>query len=324
MSTFGVVVPAYNGARFVERCIDSILSQSFRDYELIVVDDGSTDETLDIVKEKLSGLKSARVVHQSHNGVSVARNLGLSMLKTKWVTFIDADDYVSSDFLESNLKIISKDPEVDIVIGNLNSDTFVHDEKVKKKDELMLALVDPEYSRRRFKHEYGNCRCIGGKVYKMDFLKKNGIIFPDDMRTFEDGLFNLKAYYATDSIYTCAGRGYHYSVNNASASRYIDGRVIEDNRKIVSMLQTFTKEHDGVIDEALPYCYWNLLMGSFRAISEKKIFECAKRMRAEYKRYCPNFDSGIKRKFLSYKSRCVFFLAKCGLFLPLAILYKIL
>lgn len=324
MSAFGIVVPVYNGARFVERCIDSILSQSFRDYELIVVDDGSTDETLDIVKEKLSGLKSARVVHQSHNGVSVARNLGLSMLRTKWVTFIDADDYVSSDFLESNLKIISKDPEVDIVIGNLNNDTFVRDEKVKKKDELMLALVDPEYSRRRFKHEYGNCRCIGGKVYKMDFLKKNGIIFPDDMRTFEDGLFNLKAYYTTDSIYICAGRGYHYSVNNASASRYIDGRVIEDNRKIVSMLQTFTKEHDGAIDEALPYCCWNLLMGSFRAISEKKIFECAKRMRAEYKRYCPNFDSSIKGKFLSHKSRCVFFLVKCGLFLPLAILYKIL
>ena len=96
-----IIVPVYNSEKYLGVCIDSILSQSFRDFELILVDDGSKDSSAQICDEYASQDKRVRVIHKVNGGVSAARNDGLDIAKGEYVTFIDSDDWVEREFLST-------------------------------------------------------------------------------------------------------------------------------------------------------------------------------------------------------------------------------
>jgi len=98
-----VIVPVYKVEQYIHRCIDSILSQSFTDFELILVDDGSPDNCGKICDEYAQKDSRIRVFHKSNGGVSSARNLGLDNAKGEWIAFIDSDDFVENEYLEELL-----------------------------------------------------------------------------------------------------------------------------------------------------------------------------------------------------------------------------
>ena len=95
-----VIVPVYNVEKYLPRCIDSILSQTFKDFELLLIDDGSPDNCGKICDEYAAKDRRVRVFHKPNGGVSSARNLGLDKACGEWITFIDSDDYVAVDYLE--------------------------------------------------------------------------------------------------------------------------------------------------------------------------------------------------------------------------------
>lgn len=97
-----VIVPVYNASQYISRTLDSIISQDFDSFEIIVVDDGSTDDSLEIINRCLDGCKiSHKIIHQENAGVSVARNVGIDESQGDYLVFVDADDYVSNDHLSS-------------------------------------------------------------------------------------------------------------------------------------------------------------------------------------------------------------------------------
>ena len=102
-----VIVPVYNTAQFLPRCIESILSQSFTDFELLLIDDGSTDGSGKICDAYAEKDNRIRVFHKENGGVSSARNLGLDNARGEWVTFVDSDDYVSPVILEKCLESVN-------------------------------------------------------------------------------------------------------------------------------------------------------------------------------------------------------------------------
>lgn len=110
-----IVIPVYNVEGYLHRCIDSILAQSFHDFEIICVDDGSTDMSGDILEEYSKNYSFIKVIHQVNAGVSAARNEGLRHVNGKYLTFIDPDDFLSSDTYEGNIRILDNDPELDFV-----------------------------------------------------------------------------------------------------------------------------------------------------------------------------------------------------------------
>ena len=124
-----VIIPFYNvGEALFSKCIDSILKQTFRDFELLIIDDGSSDEFAGILDrtEKLD--QRIRVIHRPNGGVSSARNLGVELATGSFITFIDADDIVHPGFLSESYAIITKE-EADMVIGtvrdfDMNRDTY--------------------------------------------------------------------------------------------------------------------------------------------------------------------------------------------------------
>ena len=112
-----IIVPVYNVEQYLQSCIDSIITQTYTDWELLLVDDGSPDRSGEICDEYAKKDNRIRVFHKRNGGVSSARNLGLDKAQGEWVTFIDADDYILSDFIKGLYKPIENGVSVDFVHG---------------------------------------------------------------------------------------------------------------------------------------------------------------------------------------------------------------
>ena len=117
MPLLSIIVPVYNTATYLPACLDSILSQGFTDFEVLLVDDGSSDGSGAICDKYAEADSRVRVFHQENGGVSSARNLGLSQAKGEWIYFVDSDDEMLPDGLQTLVDCISDD--VDIVMGGI-------------------------------------------------------------------------------------------------------------------------------------------------------------------------------------------------------------
>lgn len=173
---FSVIIPLFNKRAFVKRAIDSVFSQTFQDFEVIVVDDGSTDGGGDFVKEFYGN--QIKLIKQANAGVSVARNTAITQAKFPWVAFLDADDYWSPYFLEKNWEIISLDENIKI-IGS---------QYCLKSDDLELLNYPTKYRKLNnyFKNAINNYLFTSSStvVSRMFFEKNQG--FKPYLKSGED------------------------------------------------------------------------------------------------------------------------------------------
>lgn len=125
-------MPAYNAGRYIDQAIDSVLAQSLQDWELIVVNDGSTDDTC----ERLGNITDVRVrvLHQPNGGVSVARNTALKMARGALLTFLDADDSIPADSLLNRVRILEQNPNIDIVDGRIAIMDISLSKKIRERE----------------------------------------------------------------------------------------------------------------------------------------------------------------------------------------------
>ena len=146
MSFISIVIPVYNTAQYLPRCIESVLNQSFRDFELLLVDDGSTDGSGDICDRYENKDNRIRVFHKKNGGVSSARNLGIVNAFGEWLLFVDSDDEILPNALQTLVDCISDD--VDSVLGgivevNENGDEWALEtrvEQVLSKKQTVVSL----------------------------------------------------------------------------------------------------------------------------------------------------------------------------------------
>ena len=180
-----VIVPVYNAAGSIRICIESILNQSYTNFELILIDDGSMDSSLSICEEYMID-KRVVVVHQANGGVSAARNKGLSLAKGDYVTFVDADDKVKAGYLQSF--IASNDMDVDLIVGG-----YVCHEGMK---HMVVTIENGSYIQKGdissiLEKLLGNIvlQVPWGKLFKRNILVSNKITFDVQMFFGEDTLF---------------------------------------------------------------------------------------------------------------------------------------
>ncbi len=110
---FSVIIPYYKKRKYIERCIDAVLAQTYQDFEIILVDDGSQDDVAQLIEEKYSG--KVHLIQQENQGVSAARNTGIAAATHDYIAFLDADDYWSSFYLACNAEIINNETDVKII-----------------------------------------------------------------------------------------------------------------------------------------------------------------------------------------------------------------
>ena len=112
-NTASIIMPVYNGEKYVRSCIDSIINQTYRDFELVIVDDGSSDNTVDVIREFTNIDKRIHLIKNKHEGVSVARETALNNSSGDYIAFVDADDYLSDIYLE-RLVQLEKESNADV------------------------------------------------------------------------------------------------------------------------------------------------------------------------------------------------------------------
>lgn len=139
---FSVIIPLYNKAPYVVKAIGSVLAQSFKDYELIIVDDGSKDDSAEIALEAIEGHANCRLIKQENAGVSMARNNGVAVSQGLYLCFLDADDWWEPTFLEEMLKMIEEFPDAGIYGTNY---TIVNE--TKRKTKIAPVGVEPGFDK---------------------------------------------------------------------------------------------------------------------------------------------------------------------------------
>lgn len=229
-----VIVPVYNAERYLGECIDSIIAQSYENWELILIDDGSTDNSKDILADYARRDDRIRVYHNDNNGVSYTRNFGIEVSRGEYLCFIDADDKILSDYLSTLFDKISKNA-IDIAFcgcrllyGNRSVEkTSRIKEGVYRFEELSdRAIDDGTLSGILF-------GAVWGALYRSSLIKENNIRFLSSVRINEDGLFNLELLPYTKGIAVSEYAGYIYR-QWCSVNRERTKNRITDELSIVS------------------------------------------------------------------------------------------
>ena len=212
-----IVIPVYNAEKYLEKCLDGVLGQTYPNWELILIDNGSTDGSMAICKEYAGRDNRITAIHQYQNkGVSVARNLGMQRCSGEFITFIDADDWVRKDYLETLIRI-QKAQSADMVICEYDfvydADRITVSDKSQENDEQQLRIYDTEQYLENYLLE-GNPHCWG-VLYKNILLDQ--LKFPVGLTIGEDLLFILEASMKAEKIAVTEYKGYQYYINTAGA-----------------------------------------------------------------------------------------------------------
>lgn len=189
---FSIIVPAYNAEKYLHRCIDSVLQQTERDFELLLVDDGSRDNTLAICNERAAADSRIKVLHKENGGVSSARNHGLDHASGEYVMFIDADDYLTPDALE---QCRNHTPEQDIV-------RFAYTSILPDGRKMNVTMPNPSSHNDYIGQVVGRTTTVAvwGGIFRRELFKQHNIRFSPDIKVGEDWLVTMQLTINTSKI----------------------------------------------------------------------------------------------------------------------------
>lgn len=230
-----VIVPVHNAGEFLEDCLNSILNQTLKGSQVICVDDGSTDNSHEIL-EKYEG--KITLLQTNNDGASVARNRAFELAEGTYTIFLDADDTIPEDYLES-LYQEAKSSKAEIVITGFN---YIHgSSSIKFKNPLPVGIYK-DFSD-KLKSLYNGA--LWNKLFKTSLIKKNNLTF-EEGRMWEDNLFVIQALYYSKMLSVIYEPCYNYKVNSESVtnSKDLKQKRIEDAKYIYEKAMDFIKEID--------------------------------------------------------------------------------
>jgi len=215
-----VIVPVYNVEKYLKRCLESIVNQTYKDLEIILVDDGSTDSSLQICEEYAEIDKRIKVIHKQNGGLSSARNAGLRVASGDYVGFVDSDDDIDLNMYHQMYNIASQ-YNVDFVMSD-----YIRISTNQEAYLKTLNIDDGYYSKKDIREkifpslimgnnlEYGPLLSVCHCLYKTDFLNEFQIEFDEEVRWSEDNIFSAIVGYNASSFYYLKNVGlYHYYQN---------------------------------------------------------------------------------------------------------------
>lgn len=247
-----IVIPAYNAAAFVENCINTILNQEYQDFEIVIVNDGSTDNTLEILENFAKQDSRINVISQENGGVSAARNTALKHIKGEFITYVDADDSVPPNHLKDLVELMSDD--VDLVVGSHNEVRFNKTPHLEIVNEIPASEI-PE----RFREFDRVVWWPWGKLFRASVIKDNNLTYDVNITFGEDHIFNLLyGKYMTGKTIVTDKIVYNY--------HYIRGGLCSKFYQNMDELQKYVylkiADFFGGV-ESTPKKYHNLYVGSY-------------------------------------------------------------
>lgn len=221
---FSIIIPAYNVADYLENCVESILKQTYDNYEIIIVDDGSTDETGKVADELLKQSKQINVVHQSNGGASKARNTGMKRATGDYILFLDGDDFWSDSHF---LKQIASELTIKLVDVIIFGYSYYYDNEIKESPISRLKDLGEATNYGLFNGPNWN-KCISKK------LINKGLSFPEDLVS-EDSLYCSSIMKMMKSFSVITSTQYMYRQNRAgSLTNVVKERNVLDTLEGIS------------------------------------------------------------------------------------------
>lgn len=339
MPYFSLILPVYNVEKYVKRCVNSLLRQEYTDYEIILVDDGSTDSSGSICDKLADKNNNIFAYHKENGGLSDARNYAMDRAKGNYILFIDSDDWVDEKLLISLHNHLNKS-NVDILKfgfqkmqeGNYKNTFFsyfnigVYDRR-QIEETILPYTIGPK---RLFCYEQNACKSVWSHVYSLNFLRENNIRFVSEREILnEDYLFNLHTLLYAKSLEVTHYILYYYDYREGSLSkRYITNefeRKLKLHREYKLLL-----ERNGLFERyETPYysecvdgfyacisnecCCWNET-SKYAVQNIKKILNCKE---------CEISLLKCKRSNMNLKGKVIYWLMRLKFAYLMYILYKI-
>ena len=287
-----IIVPAYNVEDYIEKCIDSLLTQTYRNIEIIIVDDGSTDRTGKIVEEKYNNNSKVVIYHKKNGGLSDARNYGLDRMTGDYVTFVDSDDYVDKEFIFYLLKIIGDAADIAVIPHQ----TFRSYESINFDYDFKYEIVSTEIAVKKMllRDKITHTSC--GKLFKAFVWKE--LRFPY-RKLYEDYYTTFDAFAMADNV----------AIGNAAMYFYYQ-------RETSIMHLKCNKQTVGIIDATLEVSpkikkYWPDL---FEEVVDLQVALCLKCLQNIYSNGKNNFleEQRKIKNIINNNARTLIFSPKVG------------
>ncbi len=250
MKKISVIVPVYNVEKYIEKCIRSIMEQTLKEIEIIVVNDGSPDRSSEIIDRLMKEDQRIKVINKKNEGVSSARNIGIKVATGKYIQFIDGDDWAEKDFLKSMYEFAEKE-NLDIVVSDYCEDYFDGKKKIqegKKKSEKII-FDSKEYLKDFFYN--GDAPAMWNKLFKTSLYKENNIFCPENISMGEDLATTPRLIYFSKKIGYLKKEFYHYRKNPKSITNTTTGINKCQIFQCFDLLDDFFKEKNEKFEDLL-------------------------------------------------------------------------
>lgn len=299
-----IIIPMYNSEKYIKECISSILEIN-ENYELIIVNDGSTDLSLTICNEFANNNPKIKIISQQNKGVSSARNLGISCANGDYIIFVDSDDSLESDWY----KILSES-----ICGN--EDVVFFDSRIKSssiKYELYKYILGNNKEKIYLSGPYS-------KAFKTKFIRSNNIIFNDKIINGEDMLFNTEALSLAKNYKIVNLDYYNIRKNMGSLSRKFDEYIFTSEVLFQQELKRIFKDYDNK-HEFLDWCNGNHVITIINRVSYINNFKLEKNELRKLN--CTEYKEMINSDAKELKRKILFFLIKIKAYFLISLVYHL-
>ncbi|WP_270568130.1 glycosyltransferase family 2 protein, partial [Clostridium beijerinckii] len=227
MPGVSIIIPVYNVQKYLKKCLESVIRQTMKDIEIIIINDGSIDNSLEICRQYSKNDKRIKLIDKKNEGVSKARNTGILHATGKYICFVDSDDWIESNMIENlyNFVLVNdsdfcmcnfikeNESKCDYVRSNLDK-KVLNENEIKK--HLLIPLIERDDNEKE--HILARFRTPWGKLFKRDIIEKYNIRFKEDLIIGEDFLFNLDFLIHANKVIISDKFHYHYINNTNSAT----------------------------------------------------------------------------------------------------------
>ena len=208
-----IIVPVYNVELYIEDCLNSLLNQTYSNYEIILINDGSTDNSIEICSKYND--QKIKIYNQNNKGVSIARNVGISLATGQYIMFVDADDMVSEKYIENLIKSI-EETNTDMVVCGYTKEKA---ELVNKKNsqEIKGEIINANTMLENMMENNLQEGYLWNKIFKKSIINDNSLEFKEDVNVWEDLYFVIEYLSKSDKIFAINEKLYYYRTREGSA-----------------------------------------------------------------------------------------------------------
>ena len=284
-----VIVPVYNTEKYLHRCIDSVLAQTYKDFELLLIDDGSKDSSGAICDEYAARDSRVKVFHKENGGVSSARNAGLAIASGDWIMHLDGDDWIAPDIQERLIRK-GEDTGADIVMGDF---LFAYSDR-----DILYSLPDWDNNKTASLNRYITSvwTCVWGGIHKRSLYEVYQLKSPQGVTYCEDFHLMARLCYHAKKVVNIHQPFYHYRQQEGSVMHNLNKRTERDEQWVYQDIIRFFKEKRVYDDYRKSMC-WSMLKATQELVLDKRTWKEFQEMVPEKKHYiwdCPYINRKLK------------------------------